>query len=98
MGLAEWFYNTSYHTAIKQTHFEDVYGRTPPTLANYIPGTTQIKALDVSLQTRDEKLQTLKRTLEAAQQKMNAQADMHRTDFSFQVGDLVLFKQQPYRQ
>lgn len=62
LGLAEWFYNTSYHTAIKQTPFEAVYGRTPPTLANYIPGTTQIEVLDVSLQTRDEKLQTLKRT------------------------------------
>lgn len=33
-----------------------------PALTNYIPGTIQIEAVDVSLQTRNDKLQILKKT------------------------------------
>lgn len=75
-----------------------MYGRPPPTLANYIPGTAQIEAVEVSLQTRDDKLKVLRRTLQSAQAKMKAQADKKRTDFSFSVGDMVLVKLQPYGQ
>lgn len=67
-------------------------------MAQYIPGTSQIEALDVSLHTRDVKLQNLKKQLLIAQQKMKATADKHRTEKNFDVGDLVLVKLQPYRQ
>lgn len=98
LGLAEWNYNTSYHFSIHTTLFEVVYGRTPPTLANYIPGSTLIEAVEISLKSRDEKLRLLKAALESAQFKMKSNADKHRTDYSFNVGDLVLVKLQPYRQ
>lgn len=56
LGLAEWLYNTSYHSAIQQTPFEVVFGKKPPTLAQYMPGTAQVEAVDITLQTRDAKI------------------------------------------
>ncbi|KAL8103482.1 hypothetical protein AgCh_027899 [Apium graveolens] len=98
LGLAEWCYNTSFHSTIGQSPFEVVYGKPPPALAQYIPGTSQIDVVDVSLHTKDVKLQILKKQLESAQQKMKTTTDKHQTDKSFGIGDLVLVKLQPYRQ
>lgn len=50
------------------------------------------------LQSREEKLQSLRKALVAAQDKMRAQANKYRTPMSFEVGQLVLVKLQPYRQ
>lgn len=57
-------------------------------MAQYIPGTSQIKALDISLHTRDVKLQNLSKQLQIAQQKMKATADKHRTEKNLDVGEL----------
>lgn len=43
-------------------------------------------------------LNLLKQNLIAAQARMKAQADQHRSDKSFQEGDWVYFRLQPYRQ
>ena len=37
LPLAEWWYNTSYHTASKMTPYEVVYGKPPPVLLPYTP-------------------------------------------------------------
>jgi len=43
-------------------------------------------------------LEALKVHLSATQNRMKTQADKHRVDRQFQVGDQVLLKQQPYAQ
>nr|GEV89038.1 reverse transcriptase [Tanacetum cinerariifolium] len=49
---AEWCYNTSWHSAIKMTPFEAVYGRSPPSLLDYIVGTSKVDVVDALLQSR----------------------------------------------
>jgi transposase InsO family protein len=36
LPLAEWWYNTSYHTATRMTPFEVVYGQKPPSVLSYL--------------------------------------------------------------
>ncbi|KAL4183721.1 hypothetical protein AMTRI_Chr11g156510 [Amborella trichopoda] len=43
IAWAKYCYNTSVHSATKKTPYEMVYGRAPPTLLSYIPGTTQVE-------------------------------------------------------
>jgi transposase InsO family protein len=50
LPLAEWWYNTSYHTATRMTPFEAVYGQKPPSVLSYLPGTSKVQAVDKHLQ------------------------------------------------
>jgi transposase InsO family protein len=42
LPLAEWWYNTSYHTTTRMTPFEVVYGHKPPSVISYLPGTSKV--------------------------------------------------------
>ncbi|XP_060962287.1 uncharacterized protein LOC133032379 [Cannabis sativa] len=95
---AEYHYNTSHHSAIAMTPFQAVYGRIPPSIPTYIRGSTTVQAVEEDLLTRDDILQHLKDNLLRAQNRMCQQANKKRKDISFQIGDLVLVKLQPYRQ
>jgi transposase InsO family protein len=53
LSWAEYCYNTSYHTALHATPFEVVYGRPPPPMLAYTPGTARIEATDAMLRSRD---------------------------------------------
>ena len=98
LALAEFWFNTNFHTSLKSTPFEALYGFAPPKLQSYIPGTTRVDALDSLLCQREAVLTTLRSHLAAAQEKMKFQADKHRQDRTFKVGDWVYLRLQPYRQ
>jgi hypothetical protein len=95
---AEFSCNTSLHFSTKTTPFEAVYGTPPPTLLTYVPGTSRIQAVDESLCDRDAILRELRYNLSLAQNRMKCQANRHRRDISFEVGDHMYLKLQPYRQ
>lgn len=57
-----------------------------------------VPAASQLVQDRQGILQLLKYHLSQAQHKMKENADKHRTEREFQVGDLVYIKLQPYRQ
>ena len=64
---AEFCYNTSWHSAIQKTPFEVVYGREPPSLLTYVPGTTKVATVEMELMKRDQILKDLKENLKMAQ-------------------------------
>lgn len=98
LSWAEYSYNTGYHTATGTTPFTVVYGREPPSLFPYVMGETKNAELEQQLIDRDDMLKLLRNNLKRAQDRMKNQANHKRRDLTFQVGDLVFLKIQPYRQ
>ncbi|CAM8908644.1 unnamed protein product [Rhodiola kirilowii] len=98
LPLAEWWYNTTFHTAIQSTPYEIVYGQPPPVHLPYLPGESSAVLVDRSLRKREELIAMLKFHLLRAQNRMKQYADSHRSVREFQVGDFVYLKLQPYRQ
>jgi len=95
---AEYWYNTSWHASIKLTPYEAVYGVPPPRLLSYVPGMTQVDAVEEVLRTRQQILTLLQHNLQHAQQRMKRYSDLKRTERSFEVGQMVYLRLQPYKQ
>jgi len=98
LSLAEWWYNYSYHTSIKTSLYEVVYGKTPPIHLPYNDTPSKLDLLDRSLLSRENMLKTLKENLHKAQNRMKQLANRKRSDREFKMGDLVFIKLKPYRQ
>ena len=45
LPLVEYWFNINYHTSIKQSPFEALYGYLPPKLVEFVPGLTRIAAV-----------------------------------------------------
>ncbi|XP_024156291.1 uncharacterized protein LOC112164308 [Rosa chinensis] len=95
---AEWWYNTSHHSAIEMTPFEALYGYPPPAISPYLPGSTAVAHVDQQLRDRDELLQLLKKNLKKAQARMKGFYDKKHSERTFESGDYVYLKLQPYKQ
>lgn len=98
LPLAEYWYNTNYHTAIKKTPYEIVYNQIPPVHMPYLKNSYLVEAIDRSLQQKEHMIQLLKEQIHRAQNRMKQQAEKHRADRQFVEGDWVLLKLQPYKQ
>lgn len=98
LPLAEWWYNTNYHSAINTTPYEVVYGQPAPLYSPYLNEESTVVVVDRSLKARQAAIEMLKLYLARAQNRMKQQADKGRSDRQFTVGDWVYVKLQPYRQ
>nr|KAJ0205923.1 hypothetical protein LSAT_V11C500259630 [Lactuca sativa] len=96
--LAEYWYNTSYHSAIQMTPFQALYGRPPPAFPHYTMGSSKVESIDSTLTMHQQLISQLKDTLQQTRQRMTDQANKHRPDKEFQTGDLVHLKLRVYRQ
>ncbi|KAJ1261463.1 hypothetical protein BS78_09G031300, partial [Paspalum vaginatum] len=96
--LHEFWYKTSYHSSLKRTPFEILYGQSPHQLG--IDRVESCAVLDLATWLKERKLmvQLVQQQLIRAQQCQKVQADKHRIARSFAVGDLVYLKLQPYVQ
>ena len=97
LPLAEFWFNSSFHASLKLTPFEALYGFPPPKLQSYVLGTTRVDALDSLLSQRQAVLNILRDHLAIAQDRMKTQADEHRQDRFFAMGDWIFLRLQPYR-
>jgi hypothetical protein len=98
LPLAEWWYNTSYHTTTHMTPFEALYGQKPPSVLSYLPGVSKVQSVDQTLTVREAILCTLKEKLVMAQNRMKQQANQGRYEHRFEEGDQVFLRLQPYKQ
>ncbi|GKE00390.1 ty3-gypsy retrotransposon protein [Tanacetum coccineum] len=98
LPMAEFWYNTNFHSAINTTPFQMVYGQTPPLHTPYISGDSLVESVDRTMQAREEFLQVAKFHLKRAQDRMISQANKHRSDRVLEVGMWVYLKLQPHRQ
>lgn len=98
LPLAEFWYNTSYHSSLKKTPFEVMYGHEPRHLG--IDHVQDCAIPDQEQWLTDRRLmeQLLQQQLIRVQQRQKHQADKKRTDREFQVGQFVYVKLQPYVQ
>nr|GEX82830.1 protein kinase-like domain, phloem protein 2-like protein [Tanacetum cinerariifolium] len=98
VALAEWWYNTSFHSSIGMTPFEALYGFPPPLHIPYIPKDSGDKEVDELIRDREATMNVLKQSLHTAQNRMKQKSDKHRTEREFSVGSWVYLKLQPYMQ
>lgn len=81
---AEWSYNTSVHSATGKTPYEVTYDKQPPSLPQYITGSSNIQVVDEWLTNRETLNASLIKKLTKAQQKMKEIADKQRRDVSYE--------------
>ncbi|KAL5720720.1 hypothetical protein ACHQM5_013361 [Ranunculus cassubicifolius] len=98
LGLAQWWYNSSFHTSLNCSPFQALFGRAPtPLLLPQQPNTGN-GDVDQFLLDRTEAFASLKTHLQLALDRMKAYADKKRQERTFNVGDLVYLRLRPYRQ
>jgi hypothetical protein len=85
----EFCFNSSYHTALKATPFEVVYGRAPPPLFPYQAGMSRVVAVDHQLRDRDEFLTEIMERMLQSQALMKQGHNKMRTDVEFVVRNWV---------
>lgn len=98
LGLAEYWYNTSYHSSLERSPFLVLYGYEPRHFGINIAQPCPIEDLEAWLSDTELMQGLVRQHLVRAQNKMKYQADKHRTDRVFNLGDMVYLKAQPYVQ
>lgn len=98
ISVAEFWYNTSVHSALGKSPFEVLYGYTPRQLGVANLQLCTVPDLEQWLTDREHLSQLIKQQLLRAQQRMKSQADKHRSERQFKVGDSVFLKLQPFVQ
>jgi hypothetical protein len=98
LPMAEYWYNTSYHSSLGKSPFLVLYGHEPRHFGIDISQSCQVAELNKWLTERELMQHAVCQHLIRAQNKMKLQADKHRSDREFQQGDSVYLKAQPYVQ
>ena len=92
LTLVEFWYNTSYHTSLQATPFEILYGQQPQHLGIDIVDSCAIPDLQIWLKERGIMVKLLQQRLLRAQQRQKLQANKHRSERTFEVGDAMYLK------
>lgn len=98
LALAEFWYNTAPHSALGTTPFEALYGHPPRHFGVRDIAECAVPDLTEWLQEHQIITNLLRQHHLRAQQRTKSQADKHRSDRVFAVGDWVFLKVQTYAQ
>jgi len=79
------------------TPFMALYGYQPPSITSYLIENSKVQAVEHHIEHQQKVLQLLKDNLVLAQNRMKQQADQHHSKISFDVGDWVFLRLQPYK-
>lgn len=98
--LAEYWYNTSWHSALAKSSFEVLYGYSPHHFGIRPSDACKVTFLqdECSAQEKATMISLIQQHLSRAQHRMKVQADKHRRECTFAVNDWVYLKLQPYIQ
>ena len=80
LPASEWWYNTYFHTGLRCTPFEELYGYTPPHFSVGPFLETVVQAAEDMVMHRQQFLQLLKDNLATAQARMKFFADKKKTE------------------
>lgn len=98
LPLAEFWYNTSYHSAIGMSPYKALYGVEPPVINYHLVGDGGNAMVKDFVKERENVQQLLRDNLQKSQERMKMYADKKRSEREFEVGDEVYLKLQSYRQ
>lgn len=98
LPLAEFWYNSSWHSSLGHSPFEVLYEHPPRHFGLSPDSAVDVPKLDSWMQEREVMLSAVRQHLLRAQQRMKLQADKKHSDRQFAIGDSVFLKLQPYVQ
>jgi hypothetical protein len=98
LHLGEYCYNTTHHMSIGMTPFKALYSYDPLSFVEVAFGDNKASMVQDWVQQSQDILRELKDHLQRAQNQQKIQADKHRVERTFEVGDLVYLRLQPYSQ
>lgn len=98
ISFVEIWYNTSYHSTLKKSPFEVLYGHTPRHFG--VIDSSSCASADLTTWMQNQELMTklLRQHLNRANQRMKFQVDKKRSERNFAPQDWVFLKLQPYVQ
>ena len=96
--MGEYCYNTTYHMSIRMSPFRALYGYDAPSFIETVFGDSRVPGAKDWVEESQRILQSVRENLQSAQNQQKIYADRHRVERSFEVGDLVFLRLQPYRQ
>jgi transposase InsO family protein len=98
ISLAEFWYNSSFHSAHGMSPFQALYGHPPRHFGIALTDACTVTDLNQWVEERQVVLQHIQQNLSRAQHRKKMQADKHRVEREFAVGDWVYVKLQPHIQ
>jgi hypothetical protein len=79
------------------TPFMALYGYHSPSITSSLKEKSKVQVVEDHIEHQQQVLQILKDNLAMAQNRMKQQADQHRSERIFEVGDWMFLRLQPYK-